>query len=211
MSQPSIHSVTCPACGHVQPFTAWGSINAAIEPSLRAALLDGQLEVFACAACRKLTRMAFDTLYHDMENRFMIWLAHEGDPLDPPDQRLPAEYRFRVVRTMPGLIEKVRIFEDGFDDRLMELFNVALWSSLEPQQRGSDGRLYYAGTRAAADPNMEFLLIRPESVDRLRVSKAEQFLPFQQQVSHALQVATPAHVWLNINEEYATAILTRPR
>jgi hypothetical protein len=211
MSQPFIHHVTCPECGNARPVTAWGSINASIDPALRAALLNGQMEIFYCDSCRKLLRLAFDTLYHDMQRQFMIQLAHQGDPSEPPDKRLPRDYRFRTVRTMPSLIEKVCIFEDGFDDRLIELFKVALWSSVPPQQRGSDGRLYYAGIPAANISDVEFLVVHPDRVERLRVSIEEQIAPFQKRFSTLLQTPPPPHMWLTISEEYATAILTTPQ
>lgn len=204
-----IHTVVCPVCGHAQEFTAWASITPDLDPHLRSALLEGQLEAFACAACQALTRVAFDTLYHDMPHAFMIWLCHQNEPLEAPDQRLPAHYRFRVVRTVPSLLEKVRIFEDQLDDRVVEMFKVGLWSSLEPRQRGADGRLYYAGTRAEADLQMEFLLVRHDGVERLTISTNRQYLPFVQQVAPLTAAPLAPHAWWLINEEYATAELTR--
>ncbi len=204
-----IHPVVCPACGHAQEFKAWASINPATDPELRSALLEGQLELFVCDACKAQTRVAFDVLYHDMRRTFMIWLCHENETLQPPDRRLPAVYQFRVVRTVPGLVEKIRIFEDQFDDRMMELFKVSLWSTLNAQQRGTNGRLYYAGTQTQVDPQMEFILLRQDGSERLFISKGREFQPFAIQAAGLMAKPLSSHTWWNINEEYAAAELTK--
>ena len=211
MSHSLTHTLVCPACGHVQEFTAWASIDPATDPALRVALLDGKLEMLGCAACQVATRVAFDTLYHDSRRGFMIWLCHQSERLEPPDPRVPATYRFRIVRSVPSLVEKIRIFEDQIDDRLIELFKVNLWSSLTPKQREPDGRLYYAGALLPGDPRMEFIIVRSNGTDRLLISRTEQFQPFARRVADLVQVPLVPHTWWLINEEYAVAELTRQR
>ena len=51
MSLPREIELTCKGCGNTQPFIAWQSLNASLNPKAREALLAGELTRFTCGKC----------------------------------------------------------------------------------------------------------------------------------------------------------------
>jgi hypothetical protein len=77
-----------------------------------------------------------DLLYHDMQMRVIIFEQYSShdimDQLETLKQQCPPstfqDYRFRIVKSRRGLIEKILIFQDGFDDRVVELMKLSVIS-----------------------------------------------------------------------------------
>jgi hypothetical protein len=63
----------CPSCGASNRVLVWDSINAQVSPEAKVALLCGEINVFACQLCKKTFNVEKSLLYHDMENKFMVW------------------------------------------------------------------------------------------------------------------------------------------
>lgn len=122
---------TCSSCGQQQEITAYTGINVADNPELKAMVKDGSLFVWECPSCGKANLAAYQTLYHDPEEKLMIWMLPEG--ILPEDQveaigkqmetsaDLPEGYVFRRTLDIGSLIEKVNIFDAGLDDRVIEM------------------------------------------------------------------------------------------
>ena len=119
--------VTCSRCGSRQAITVHDSINVREEPSLKAQVLDGSAFVWECPHCgsKNLTRR--QTLYHDPGEKLMIWLTFGSEELE---ERVRAAYggmeelqgyTARFVDDAGSLIEKVKIFDAGLDDVVMEM------------------------------------------------------------------------------------------
>jgi len=131
MSKPHVESLSCPECGHPLEFTCYSSINATHDPALKEGLFRGELTTFNCPACSHQTHISFDVLYHDMQAKIFIWLKHpyEGiqpavDPLTEPMFELAEGYRFRLVTSFNDLLEKIRLFDDGYDDVTIEVLKL---------------------------------------------------------------------------------------
>ena len=122
---------TCSSCGHVQEITAYTGINIAEEPDLKARVKDGSLFVWECPVCGRANLARYQTLYHDPQERIMIWMLPEGlipeDKVEAIGRQIEAsseqtgEYVFRRVSDIGSLIEKVNIFDAGLDDRIIEM------------------------------------------------------------------------------------------
>lgn len=128
MSRPIEQLVACPRCGHQASFTCWSSVNVSLDPRLKEQLLYGLLTTFVCSECDYKCPIEYDILDHDMGRPLMIWLKYPEEDgtvsLDPSaDQMfdlLESNYRFRLVTSFQDLVEKIRIFDDGFDDVTIE-------------------------------------------------------------------------------------------
>jgi hypothetical protein len=135
MTRISTETVTCPACDHEQEFTHWESVNVSLDPNLKDQLLRGELTTFTCNKCGAQVDVQAPLLYHDMEKQLMIWLLPGDMEPEMPQQngllgglieRFSGQFTYRVVRDLNQLIEKIRIFDDELDDKVIELLKFML-------------------------------------------------------------------------------------
>lgn len=129
--------VACPACGAPVDVVRSPSIDAARDPELARALLDGSLFRFRCA-CGHEGDVAYDVLYHDPPRRLLVELvagdveaaraalAHAFDDTGVVGHHVRTTLTTRVVRTRDDLGEKVRLAAEGLDDRVWEVLRALL-------------------------------------------------------------------------------------
>lgn len=119
--------VSCIRCGSRQTITVHDSINVREEPALKAEVLDGSAFVWECAHCGAHNLVRRQTLYHDPDEKLMIWLTFGSEELE---ERVRAAYggmeelkgyTARFVDDAGSLVEKVKIFDAGLDDVVMEM------------------------------------------------------------------------------------------
>ena len=116
--------VNCSRCGGTHTVEPRPSINTALDPDLKARVRDGSLFVWECPYCGARNLLKYQTLYHDPEEKLMVWLL-PGDAV-PPAQVADAVkdlegYTLRLVREVGDLVEKVNIHACGLDDVLVEM------------------------------------------------------------------------------------------
>lgn len=127
--------MTCPGCGMGQAVPVHLRINTAEQPELKAAVRDGSLFVWECPHCGRRNLTNTQLLYHDPEERLMVWLLPAGI-LSPEKEKSITEtlerqfadpeagldgYTMRRVFHAGDLIEKVHIHDAGLDDEVIEL------------------------------------------------------------------------------------------
>ncbi|MGX7091785.1 CpXC domain-containing protein [Hutsoniella sourekii] len=149
-------SIQCPVCDHEQMFTRYTSINSHLEPELKNKLIRGQLFLFECEVCGASRHIESTFLYHDPDARWMIYLApHYASQVEETDQQLSNiltsldfswdEYQLRVVGSITSLIEKIQIYQNGYDDQLIEIVKLltdGLFAKEKPDCQVY-GRYYY--------------------------------------------------------------------
>lgn len=138
--------VKCPYCGCTQNFDFVGSVNAESSPELKEKVVSGELFTCTCASCGKKNLACSDFLYHDPKEKLMILLTSSKIRAES----LPAGYTGRIVRSIGDLIEKIKIFDSGLDDVVMELCKFVTVREL-----GKDIRLKFFQTNGA-DSEMTF-------------------------------------------------------
>lgn len=153
MSKSTQTTYICPNCRRPSNFTIWQSINVTLNPELKIQLLDGRLLTFACPICTFRQAMSYSILYHDQNGRFMIWWAPEAEhgerrnhfpELDRYAVNLSG-YRLRLVPTVNRLLEKIFIFDNGLDDRALELLKRYIWSAYLEEKGVQNDCLYISG------------------------------------------------------------------
>lgn len=174
MSKAYEREVTCPRCRRSQEMTIWASVNATVDPPLRGRLLNHDLNVFRCS-CGHEGELAHDLLYHDMTIGFLIWLKYpdEEGSITLEDTALGFArdvmkgYTFRIVRTRDQLIEKILIFEDGLDDRVMEVLKLVILSRVGDEAVIQKTALYYSGKNIeASEHELEFVILNESGEER---------------------------------------------
>ncbi|MGE5373338.1 MAG: CpXC domain-containing protein [Solirubrobacterales bacterium] len=138
--------VCCPVCGQEQAAELWESLNVAVNPALKHMLLQGQLNQVDCQYCGHRFEVLEDLVYHDISKRLMIAISNQIPAVEVGgcEDELGA-YRLRVVRDKRAMWEKVRVFEDDLDDRLVEFFKIVALRALSGESVDRDAHLYYAG------------------------------------------------------------------
>jgi len=134
MSLQSQEIITCPGCGKVQKFTCWSSVNVSVDPHLKSALLDSRLTTLSCKDCKNTGHVAHNILYHDMDYPLAVWLKYPDEDgtihIEKPAAELfelvEGGYICRLVPSFQELAEKVRIFDDGYDDLAIELLKLTI-------------------------------------------------------------------------------------
>ena len=109
--------VVCASCGAIHEIAAHTHIDVSSDPELKAKVLDGSLFTWECPSCGKVNLARYPLLYHDPEAALMIILSDARINAEG----LPEGYTGRQVSSVGDLMEKVRIFDAGLDDIVIEM------------------------------------------------------------------------------------------
>lgn len=135
MSLNHTEQIKCPNCGEAANFEIWESINVDLNPEMREMVLSGNLFNFKCPHCDKEAKLGYPFLYHDMKHKFLIYFCDENDidkckkALDDltkneETKEIAKSEKYRIVTSYLQLVEKIKIFESGLDDRMIELLKL---------------------------------------------------------------------------------------
>ncbi len=137
MSQSSMSEITCPACGSKHEFKVWDSINTKQDLELKEAVRTGDAFRYTCPDCGATALLNYNFLYHQMEDKYMVFVSVEGDAwnqmmsiLSARQKDLP-DYTMRIVRSYNDFREKLMILDAGLDDRVVEIIKSSVWHNVE--------------------------------------------------------------------------------
>jgi hypothetical protein len=202
MSMPQSQLLTCPKCGHQQQFVIWQSLNVTLNPQEKEQLLNGSLTRFICEECTNSVQVNYPLLYHDMEKQFMIWLwPAEGNPETAQVEEHMSTYQLRIARTMNELREKVILFEQKFDDRIMEVFKWMLRTQAAAKTSPLTGELRFSHSEIGEQGEvLLFAHMKETGVFTVSVPK-KAFEEVETMVGPRLpSLQTHAGKWLRVNE-----------
>ncbi len=144
MSSREKITVTCPKCKKESPFMIWRSINTTLNPDMKAAVKNRSAFQFVCPSCGEKAYVDYGFLYHQMEDRIMIHYANsdknaeeiykmltEDDPTGMLVNMRKEGYLIRTVRTQNELLEKIAIFDECLDDRIVEIFKIYILATVQ--------------------------------------------------------------------------------
>lgn len=125
--------VTCPACGVAQDCVLIQSINAERDGATKQRLLDGELNVLACA-CGKRTQLAATLVFHDPSANWFGQVVPGGEQAMAAAARTmrasEAGGTYRLVPSQNALVEKVKLLDAKLEDWAIEMAKVLLLASL---------------------------------------------------------------------------------
>ena len=118
----------CRNCSYGHETSVYRSINVAEEPDLKEKVMSGDLFVWECPCCSQKNLIQEATLYHDPSQKLMIYFSPEWDEeirakmsaLLEREESLGG-YVARIVESIGDLIEKVKIYDEGLDDIVVEM------------------------------------------------------------------------------------------
>ncbi|MFN0603788.1 MULTISPECIES: CpXC domain-containing protein [Facklamia] len=139
-------SFVCPICQQATERPNYAILNAQKQRDLKLDLLAGDLFRFECPHCGGLRLIETPFLYYDPKLKFAIYLDphfdhHPQESIEQAQLSLIAadedssRYHLRLVNRLASLVEKVHIFDQGFNDQLVEVVKL-LTDGLFAQQEG---------------------------------------------------------------------------
>ena len=117
MAETNSFQAVCSGCGEKHTLKVVNSVNVKTSPELKEKIVDGELFTWTCPACGRTNLSKYPFLYHDPDEKLMLLLT------DAPlrSEGLPEGYTGRIVRSVGELIEKIKIFDSGLDDIVIEM------------------------------------------------------------------------------------------
>ena len=138
MSISEKQTIKCPACGEISDLTVWESITANDSPDLKSDLLKGKINIFNCGACGQKALFPSPILYTDDAKKLVISFSPQTD--ESEKQKLFEEikessqksgelenypdYNLRFVTSYNELLEKILIFDNDLDDKVLEVIKL---------------------------------------------------------------------------------------
>lgn len=116
MATTSLHSFRCPTCGTAFDVQRHDLVNVKENPELKASVLNGDIFLQECPRCGRRHLVGGPLVYLDPAEGVLLMLSDK--PLSMADT---GGYTARLVSRAGDLIEKVKIFDAGLDDRAIEL------------------------------------------------------------------------------------------
>lgn len=148
--RPEVKIITCPKCGEKQNFTIYPSINTSSNPDLAEKYLEGTLTTLTCEKCGFSGVVEYPMLYHDLDKRFSVFFVPDSSDREEklpnvlPSHLLP-EMRLRLVHNAADLREKIFIFRDLLDDRIVETVKDSILREMDARhEKKMPDALYYA-------------------------------------------------------------------
>ena len=143
MSSQRSEKITCPGCGKEHDFEMWNSLNTMLDPDMKEKLLSKEMFQFICPDCGYTANVDYGFLYHQMEDRIMIYYIQDEDEIEKTIkmitgeaydlfelsealQKAKREYLYRIVLSQNDLLEKIHIFDNRRDDRMIEIMKVLM-------------------------------------------------------------------------------------
>ncbi|MCR5244573.1 MAG: CpXC domain-containing protein [Bacteroidales bacterium] len=151
-------SFKCTSCGNSTEVETFGRINVADDPALKERVKDGSLFLWECPHCGARNLALYPSLYHDPDQKLMVWLlpagAMAGDQVAAVEASLSSQlgelegYTLRRVPDIGSLIEKVNIADCGLDDMVIEMCKYVTRMELAEKDK--------AGAEAIMDAKFRF-------------------------------------------------------
>ena len=157
MSVKHTHHLACFHSKKESAFAFYGRITTLLPPTLQQRVKNFDIFKFICPHCGSEQFVNYSFLYHQMEDKLMIFYCQDEEEVakvrslyaDDFDTALNAQgesetidttgYRRRIVIGADNLVEKIRIFDAGLDDRLVEIYKVLLYGQMQAELAAMPG------------------------------------------------------------------------
>lgn len=154
MTQVGKITLNCPICKRDHDAALWHRIDAGTEKNAKEKLLKGEFFHFICPDCGYASELHYGSLYADRDIRELIYLAEEKEAEPAAAEKAAAaaaddlafwkqgDSLLRIVHSAEDLREKLLIFDNGLDDRLVEICK-----GVSLSQFPADDQFYVTGIR----------------------------------------------------------------
>ncbi|MBQ9155860.1 MAG: CpXC domain-containing protein [Eubacterium sp.] len=133
--------IPCPRCGQLTKVKKYHIINASEKPSVKKEILKNKIYFFECDNCSLSAPLTYPSIYLDSKKKLAFLLSPElGEETDDLCEGLGdlTGYKRRYVDNINDLKEKIMIFENRLDDRVIELTKIEYIRQLEKEMKDDE-------------------------------------------------------------------------
>lgn len=132
-----IEKIVCPKCKQSQNITLWEQIDGVEDTLEKNHVLEGTLFLHTCKVCQFKAPVVYNSLYVNKDKHFAIYLSADRDEdkitqvMNQAKENDPeCALNRRVVHGPNALREKAIIFEEGLNDRAIEIMKLFYVSAI---------------------------------------------------------------------------------
>ncbi len=159
MSRSTTENIECPHCHKEGEFELWSTVDGTLNPELREKIFTGELFMYHCPHCGKVTAIPARLTYQDSNNLFALFFDffkpdnYDYKPVGPPSDESdePDNSIFRVVYGLNRLREKIVILERGLNDVVIERLKYMICHIIKPELATKGYELYFERTEEPTD------------------------------------------------------------
>lgn len=158
-------SIHCPNCLFTTDIPSDTVVIPEFEPDLKKRLKDGTFYTFTCPRCKTKIHYYHTCVYPDKKHQFVLLMKSKKER-KLADHELYKGQSFvkRYISNDNEIAEKIKIFEDHYDDRAIELIKLKLLLHMKEQNRKIDEIQYYEDDK---DTQTLWFKIVENNVDRM--------------------------------------------
>jgi len=199
MGSSRTEMVRCPNCGAESETIIWNNVSVTQKDPMAGKVRNGNIFHFSCPECGNTVKLVYPFLYHDDEQKQLLCLAADESTFQasrrmyelspsPEIESMAAEgYRIRIVRSVPELQEKLRIFDEKLDDRVIEIIKLLVCDELIEQNpdlvfdamyftvnESEEGETSYGFELKDHGKDVGWIGFDPESIEKISEAFREQ-------------------------------------
>lgn len=144
----------CDHCHSTNEFDVTEYVNAQQNPQLKEKLIEGKLFLQHCHRCGSENIVVSSMLYEDDDLHYFVEMVPAGDTetgkklerkyLSKETQKNAGAYQKRVVHEPNDLLEKIAVFEEGLDDRVIEIMKLSAAAAILNHQKIDVSGMYFS-------------------------------------------------------------------
>ena len=156
-SGPCSLEIECEKCKGMFNAAFCSMIDLSEEPRYKEGIFNGDIYKFKCPHCGNLQVVIYKTYVHNRNKRYFMRMVFDAEAVQKLHQKSSFDMegigwdrdsavncRERIVWRVPGLMEKVRVFEDGLNDYCIEFLKLLVRNGLDAKNMAYD-EIHYDG------------------------------------------------------------------
>lgn len=215
MSLNTEQSIRCPKCGQMKSMTVWQSVRAE-DTDLKADILKRKLNIFECDICGAQALYPEPLLYTDDDKKLMLTFAPCPDKETAKKMyeeirdtsRKSGElenlsgYNLRFVSDYNDLMEKILIFDNDLNDKVIEFIKMLILSQ-EPEKAAKRKIIF------GKKENNEIEFLVQDMSDGMMYTSKVPMLTYDTVLEQLKQTGVKMYSfdWEIVNTEYASKLL----
>lgn len=162
MEKEKIITYKCKECGQVATLR----LPQIIQEDKRTEVEDMSFFKWTCTSCKHVWKLLYPSIYVNEKDKILVWFLNELQDINQLEAELDMEFRKKTLgftkrfcNTLEEFSEKVRVLENGLDDRTIELLKIMTFARLRISVPSLNSIYYY---RKDGQGNLEFTTFSEE-------------------------------------------------
>jgi len=159
-------------------------------------------------------------LYHDMQQKLMIWMIPEDEPGDAageletpgmPTGGAMEGYRGRRVDSVNELLEKILVFDAQLDDLAIEMVKIIIATQLEANGQPKDAKIHFARVQPDEKSGAEqfvFAIVTPTGTRAAALPREPMYTNMSAAAKEMASRHPPPGKWPRVDAAYLNRVMS---